>query len=155
MISLYHVSIRFLQYVQCYNTSNRVYRIVSIKLITLVFIYLFLCYLVMFVWKILSVITFSFYLQFVALRRWNRDGSRARPPSHEQENARGAHRLHPQRSDSGKFRKANCAHLKWGFDKRFVTLQFFDTVTAISPYFLRPLHSSFRFKAINVIYAWL
>lgn len=47
MISLYHVSIRFLQYVQCYNTSNRVYRIVSIKLITLVFIYSFLCYLVL------------------------------------------------------------------------------------------------------------
>lgn len=63
----------------------------------------------------------SVFIQFVALRRWNSDGSRARPSSHEQENAGRAHRLHPEGSDSGKFRNARLSRFKMEPDKRLET----------------------------------
>lgn len=42
---------------------------------------------------------------FAALRGWHRDGPRARVAGHEQEAARGTHRLHPEGSDPGKSRE--------------------------------------------------
>lgn len=125
------VSIRFLQsnratIVDMYSNSFRIRSCCCYAFkfnILFVSFFIISCYCILYVCTIFYLtIVFVFIIQFVALRRWNSDGSRARPSSHEQENAGRAHRLHPEGSDSGKFSgNARLSRFKMELDKRLET----------------------------------
>lgn len=125
VILLYRVSIRFLQSnrattVDTYSNSFRIRNVVVTLLNLTYYLSLFYSFIITCLYNFYLTIV-SVFIQFVALRRWNSDGSRARPSSHEQENAGRAHRLHPEGSDSGKFRNARLSRFKMEPDKRLET----------------------------------